>query len=371
MKTRNTLVGLLLLFLLSFSVVGNAQDTTEGTARAEFEQIFTKWKDNLKSLRDLFERHRVADDAELISIRDEFKEKFKDTEEMIPDLREAAIRAYQESPNSDRELTRMLISMAANLIEDDQYSKAKPITEVLLANDSDEKAVYDIAGTVAFATDDFENAEKLLNEAKSHGVLKLGEDYIETVSEVKEQWAKEQKIREAEAAADDLPRVKLTTNKGDILLELYENEAPDTVGNFISLVEKGFYNGLTFHRVIPGFMAQGGDPKGDGTGGPGYNIYCECYEDDYRRHFSGTLSMAKSAPRDTGGSQFFLTFVPTPHLNGKHTAFGRVIEGMDVLEKLQRIDPESPEAASIEPDRIETAEVIRKRDHEYVPNKVR
>ena len=186
----------------------------------------------------------------------------------------------------------------------------------------------------------------------------------------KEYWTREQQLREQEAKADDLPRVKLQTSQGDMTIELFENEAPETVGNFVSLVENGFYDGVNFHRVLQGFMAQTGDPKGDGSGGPGYNIYCECHRDDHRKHFRGTLSMAH-AGRDTGGSQFFLTFVPTPHLNAKHTAFGRVIEGLDVLSKIKRIDPSKPgEAKRIEPDKILKAEVIRKRGHKYVPHKV-
>ena len=113
----------------------------------------------------------------------------------------------------------------------------------------------------------------------------------------------------------------IKTNKGDIEVELFENEAPNTVANFITLVEKGFYNGLSFHRVLPNFMAQGGDPKGDGTGGPGYTIADECSGPNHRLHFRGSLSMAKEARPDTGGSQFFITFVPTSHLDGIHTVF--------------------------------------------------
>ena len=113
-------------------------------------------------------------------------------------------------------------------------------------------------------------------------------------------------------------------------------------------------------------MAQGGCPKGDGTGGPGYKIYCECQRDDFRHHFTGTLSMAH-AGKDTGGSQFFLTFRPTPHLDGRHTAFGRVIEGLEVLPRLQRRDPQR---SRVEPDKILRAEVVRKRDHDYQPTKV-
>lgn len=179
---------------------------------------------------------------------------------------------------------------------------------------------------------------------------------------------RELSIRSVENASDDLPRVKLTTSKGDIVLELFENEAPQTVGNFVSLVEDGFYDGLTFHRVLENFMAQGGDPNGDGTGGPGYNIYCECYQSDFRRHFTGSLSMAKQVPRDTGGSQFFITFSRTSDLDGKHTVFGRVVEGMDVVNNIQRINPQ--DADRPQPDRIEKAEVVRKRDHEYQPTKV-
>jgi cyclophilin family peptidyl-prolyl cis-trans isomerase len=111
-------------------------------------------------------------------------------------------------------------------------------------------------------------------------------------------------------------------------------------------------------------MAQGGDPTGSGSGGPGYHIACECYRDDARHHFRGTLSMAH-AGRDTGGSQFFLTFVRTSHLDGKHTAFGRVIEGLDVLSHIQRVDPQQP--SGVQPDEIVKATVVRKRDHEYQP----
>ena len=142
-----------------------------------------------------------------------------------------------------------------------------------------------------------------------------------------------------------MPKVKLDTNKGDIVIALFENEAPIATANFLDLVEKKFYDGLTFHRVLPGFMAQGGDPKGDGSGGPGYTIPDECRQENHRTHFRGSLSMAKTPEPDTGGSQFFLTFVPTSHLDGKHTVFGRVIEGMDVLPSCSassRADPARP-----------------------------
>ena len=160
-----------------------------------------------------------------------------------------------------------------------------------------------------------------------------------------------------ETKKDDLPRVLLKTNRGDITVELFEDEAPNTVANFISLVERGFYNGLGFHRVLKGFMVQTGCPKGDGTGGPGYHIPCECYKPGFRKHLRGSLSMAKGAQRDSGGSQFIITLAPMPFLDGKHTVFGRVVEDMDVVSSLQKGD------------KIIDAKVLRKRPHQYVPKK--
>jgi len=122
----------------------------------------------------------------------------------------------------------------------------------------------------------------------------------------------------------------IKTAKGDLVLELYPQDAPVTVNNFVSPARKGFYNGLTFQRVIPDFMAQGGDPNGNGTGGPGYT-----FQDEFssRTHQAGSLSMANSGP-NTNGSQFFICYTPQPHLNGKHTVFGQLTQGMEVLKKL-------------------------------------
>lgn len=126
-------------------------------------------------------------------------------------------------------------------------------------------------------------------------------------------------------------------NGGEIVIELFADKAPVTVNNFVFLAREGFYDGVTFHRVIEGFMAQSGDPTGTGAGGPGYS-----FEDEFSEELTfdkeGLVAMANSGP-NTNGSQFFITFAPTPHLNGLHTIFGQVIEGMDVVNALTRRDP--------------------------------
>lgn len=121
-------------------------------------------------------------------------------------------------------------------------------------------------------------------------------------------------------------------DKGDIVIELFDKEAPGTVANFEKLIKEGFYDGLTFHRVIPGFVAQGGCPIGNGTGGPGYTIKDELIGNPHK-HVRGALSMAHRGP-NTGGSQFFIVYEPQPHLDGVHTVFGQVIEGMDVVDAI-------------------------------------
>ena len=132
------------------------------------------------------------------------------------------------------------------------------------------------------------------------------------------------------------PYVVMETDKGTMTIELFQKEAPGTVENFISLIEKGFYNGLTFHRVIDDFVIQGGCPKGDGTGGPGYKIKCETAGNPHK-HLRGSLSMAH-AGKDTGGSQFFVCHSPQRHLDGVHTVFGQVVDGVDIVDKIRKGD---------------------------------
>lgn len=131
-----------------------------------------------------------------------------------------------------------------------------------------------------------------------------------------------------------MKKAVIETEKGNIEIELLAKDAPNTVANFVSLINKGFYDGLIFHRVIPGFVAQGGCPEGHGTGGPGYTIKCEI---NPSKHLRGSLSMAH-AGRDTGGSQFFICYNAFPHLDGVHTVFGRVTKGMDVVDQIKQGD---------------------------------
>ncbi len=137
----------------------------------------------------------------------------------------------------------------------------------------------------------------------------------------------------------------LHTDKGDIVVQLFADKTPRTVNNFVFLAREGFYDGTIFHRVIEYFMAQGGDPTGKGTGGPGYRFADE-FHPSLRHNKPGLLSMANAGP-NTNGSQFFLTHVPTPWLDNKHSIFGQVTQGMDVLMSIPPRDPQRPEYAGV------------------------
>lgn len=170
----------------------------------------------------------------------------------------------------------------------------------------------------------------------------------------------------------DNPVVRIATSEGDCLVELFEDRVPNTAANMISLAEAGFYQDMTFHRIIPDFMAQGGCPNSrpgasgmPGTGGPGYRFADE-FHPQLRHTGRGILSMANAGP-GTNGSQFFLCFVATPHLNNHHSVFGQVVDGIDVLDKLEAAG--SPSGAP--QDMISfNIEVVKKQDHPYTVTKL-
>ena len=194
---------------------------------------------------------------------------------------------------------------------------------------------------------------------KMEAAVQFARDYVKD-------WPREQKLREEARTKNNLPVVEIETDRGSIVLELFEDDAPNTVANFIVLAEKGFYDNGTFHRCIANFMIQGGDPLGTGRGGPGYRIADECKGDSCRLHYPGSISMAKSAGQEnSGGSQFFITSSVAGPLNGRHTVFGRVLQGIE-LTHVKAVDVSKTSL----PFKIKSVKVLKKRDHEYKVEKI-
>lgn len=352
----------LLMFLAGPVVADDAAADWEKLSARKTELI-----EKLKELQAAYPKAETKEDKQKIA--EEFeKNRTEFQTKVFPQLAELAPKIFAADPkNTEAGETALEFAFQAN-----KYDQAVKLATALVAAGDKSMIVRNMGGVSLFATHQFDKAHEWLAEAEKDGVLhpQLGGRYLDSSVEYAKLWEKEQAIRAKEEKVTGdaaLPRVQFNTTKGKIVIELFENEAPNTVANFISLVESKSYDGTKFHRVIPTFMAQGGDPlskdddpQNDGTGGPGYVIKCECYQPNARMHFRGSLSMAH-AGKDTGGSQFFLTHLPTAHLNPDadtqrgHTVFGRVIEGLDV-------------AAALEiGDKIESATVVRKRKHEYKP----
>jgi cyclophilin family peptidyl-prolyl cis-trans isomerase len=336
----------------------------------DWPALVARKKKVLKSIDQLRAESAKADEERQQAIAREFealREEFQT--ELQPALLELAPKVFARQP-LDVDAAEIVVGLK---FSENRYNEVVDICTRLAEGGKKSTALLTFLGISQFALHDFKAAAATLEQAEKEDAQVfpfLGKPYLAACADYLGFWEAEQKIRAKEKAADDLPRAVLQTSKGEIVVELFENEAPNTVANFLSLIKAGAYDGTLFHRVIPNFMAQGGDPntldddpQNDGMGGPGYAIACECYAKNARKHFQGSLSMAH-AGKDSGGSQFFITHLPTPHLNANlelergHTVFGRVIKGLDAALALQIGD------------QIESAKVLRQRDHEYEAKKL-
>ena len=374
------------------------KDATElGPKNKAFMEAFTEFRELNKKLTAMKVENQDASPNRRKEIEIEHPQLYKQGLELYKNVLTLALDAHDEAPNRNPSVNNLLYSTVAWEFNRENYEASFRVFKRLAASGIDKGAerYYVFAGFAALLSMNYEEAEKWLDIAEESGELEKkikewvqssdsGKSLVQTLqgqfmtmSQTKEAWTKEQQIRKTETEAGEqdpakkLPRVELLIGKesaaarGRIVLELFENEAPNSVANFISLVESGYYNGIVFHRVLPNFMAQGGR-KGTDERSPGYTIDDECGNrfPQYRRHFRGSISMANAGP-NTNGSQFFLTFVPTSFLDGRHTVFGRVVEGLEVLADIQRFDPSDENAKIPELDKIVEAKVLNKRNHAY------
>jgi cyclophilin family peptidyl-prolyl cis-trans isomerase len=383
---------ILVLFLWFTSTAVWAQEGGAADPHATFKAAVGEYKSSIREIKELQVEFQTGDSATRKEVNAKLKEVAAEGKIKLNKMVDAALAAYKADPDRDPQAAQLLKEVAVhmavgseprnatggNYSGGDQPERALEVVNALVEGGATDVPLYLIGAVSAVYMNDFTTAKKYFESAEKGGAFSglsgAGDadpmsryrmsaiELYQKLPQLELDWNDEAEIRAAEAQADDLPRVKFSTTKGDVVIELFENEAPQATANFLTLVKKGYYDGLSFHRVLTDFMAQGGD---NGRG-PGYTIRCECYQPGYRKHFRGSISMAKPAQpeRDSGGAQFFLCFVPTKHLDGRHTAFGRVIEGMEVLGDLQKIDPSKP-GPYPEADKIIKGSVLRDRGHAY------
>ena len=376
---------------------GNAQDAAANQAtepsleEAPLEEVLAKYNRATEKLRssmkkvqaasirfhnepiDQSETHREAwqeavasGQSDIESLRAAAMELFRRQDKPSEDVLEVAVRSCLEDVREERYRVGLEVLQRANTIKPTVASQALMARVQLLDNQFEAaKAFFD------------QHPEELESMTDTERQL------YASIDELIPQFRREEQLRESEAAKDDLPRVELNTNAGQIVLELFENEAPQTVANFVHLVEQGYYNGVIFHNVKLEFVAQAGAFGIAQIGevrrllprGVPYTIYDENSKPEARKHFRGSLSMANQNSPNTASSQFFLSLTPQPFLNENHTVFGRVIEGLDVMADLTltfRTDEKGKDEPIEDaiPSVIFSAKVIRKRDHDYQPIKV-
>jgi len=289
------------------------------------------------------------------------------------DRAEAMFAARRDHFDAASLLATVLDYRMGNSTYEDSYQAAKMLLEAEVTL----PFLYIMAARTAFLEGQFDEVVPYYQTfVDEHGADKLEpiDHRLSSIIDVYRPWWEEELERRA-AEADDLPRVLLETTRGPVVIELFEDAAPNTVANFIQLVESGFYDGHDFYQVIDDLLAMTGDPHGDGSGTSGRYIPDEHDRPQRRRIFRGSVFMAKVpvAPDsgdfvpNTASSQFVIALMPILPKELSQTVFGRVIEGMDVIGSFQRVDPQEKKEDQIQlpPDRIVTARVLRKRDHDY------
>jgi cyclophilin family peptidyl-prolyl cis-trans isomerase len=338
----------------------------------EFKQAVEAFREHVKKMREVVVRFNTGTAAEEEKWKQRWKDLMVEGRPLFQDMLLAAAAEFEADPQERRNIASWLFKVVNQNVEDDRFEGMLPIIDTLLEDRPQSEDLLRFQGMTAVALNRYDVARESLEALAK---IQEGREELtqlrESLDESEVRWNEELEIRKQEAAGEPLPRVLIRTTKGDMEVELYENQAPDTVGNFIYLVESGFYDHQPFHSGKQHFLIQGG---GDDILKPDYTIYGEMDRPDARRFYRGTLGMALSGHPDSAYSQFFIALMPNNELDDEFTAFGRIVKGMEVIANLNKIDPkaekkENPTPAD-EPDEILEIRVLNKRDHEYKPNKV-
>jgi cyclophilin family peptidyl-prolyl cis-trans isomerase len=355
------------------------EGTDPGLAE-EYNTAFQKFRDSLAPVREHYLRHQVAWD--LYGDNDrlrKFSQASAKSHLALMGWTEQMAKVYATDPAKFGGIGNLMEEMVLKESAADRFEAILPLARTLFKSDS--KHSDDLLEAIAYtgyAMNDFDLSWAALAKLSQQKTLPARlQIMLEDTAGMKAKWERELKFREADANSNTNPRVLLFTNRGEIEIELFEDQAPQAVANFIFLVERGFYKRKLFFRVVEHLAAQTGCERGDGQGNAGYTIPGEMQREDHRDIFRGSLLFAvgsdeetKEPKPDTASSQFLISMMPQPHLDGKMTVFGRIISGEQWLGTLVRMDlsdEKQKKDKSNKPDFIMEASVIRKRDHKYVP----
>jgi len=359
---------------------GTLSADTPEALRTKYETAFSSFRDAVWKVQKVFIQHQVAwsPEQDLQRLK-QYGQLLNAAQAQLDVWRDVIAEVYVASPTNSESLGEIIGEMIENGAKRDMFEGLIPMARAMMDKNIElPSSIIEAIGYIGYANNDYALAEAAwtrlgTTETLSNVVTSL----LRTLSEQRIKWAQEIARREADAARDDNPQVEILTNKGRIVVELFEEEAPQAVANFIFLAEQRFYHKKMFFRVIEHFAAQTGCEKSDGTGDAGYTIRSETSAPNHRNVFRGSLVLlsgiheqTKLPNPDSGSSQIFFAMLPLPKFDGQMTVFGRVIEGLPILGTLQRVDfsnEKERKDKSKRADLIIDVKVLRKRNHEYIP----
>ncbi len=364
---------------------------TEEVEPSELAAFQQDYDDIVIELREHLKQARLASQMFYTLPRDEaapWKQSYEETIEKGKlsrlKLAEAATKLFQVTPKPSFDLMETVVRVNQMQFDLGLYEQCLELNDRLIQFQPTDRIWFQRACAFSMLNRSEEFVEFLKNseEEQAGKALEAMEEFqldaavnFKRLPEIAAKWERELEFRKKETEAGDLPRVQIKTSKGTITVELFENEAPIAVNNFVNLVEDEFYDGKVFHRVINHFMAQGGGTNefGEPAEVP-YTIADEHQQETARHHFRGSLCMARSNQPNSAAAEFYITFAPGPGLDNNYTVFGRVIAGWDALDQLERTVARTGDAegkmtyapvTGADPDKIINATVLRKREHEY------
>lgn len=344
----------------------------------KFKVALDAFRAQLKLLRAAQVRYHNSDTRELeIQYRRQWYAELQPMYQLHVDLLNAALEEFQASPATKVSLGHILFNSLKRNCDKDNFEGMLPIAKALFEMNYPSPELPEMYMNCCLAANDYEQAKALVQNSSLSGEKTAG--FAKELDRLSVEWQQELESRRRDEAGEPLPRVIVRTTKGEAVIELFENDAPEAVASFISLAEEGFYDSRHFFFVKDHTIAQTGCSKEDGTGTPPYFLPDENKKDGARSLFRGSLALSILPNRaNSGGTVFFIPYLPSLTIEKNYTVFGRVVSGMPAIANLNRVKPSSKEDSEeekkkkpkLDPDEIISVEIVRKRNHPYVPNKL-
>ncbi len=375
------------LFLVSQTrVVAQENATPAAEASASAEQLKADFDGSIEELRTAIKKIKRSgmlyfnnSSREQFEIREQWEVDAIAAEAAYQKVKRTAFAYFLAAKNPSKDAKQIVRKLTFEQVDHGELTLTYAAAHKLLDFYPNDEHLMKLMGHVAILTNDFDFAQKYAATNKSviEDFPMIANALYSYLDEMSEKWKRELKIRAEETAADDLPHAIIETTKGTIVIELFENQAPETVANFVSLVQTGYYDRMIFHHVLENVLAHTGKMSMNRSLPIGYTIYDEMGRPDARHHFRGSVAMFLNTDEpNVGGAEFQILQIPRPNLDGRITVFGRVISDMrivDVIQPTVTITDEGKEKfiEGAVPDTIKSITVKRLRNHEYEPNRVK